>query len=158
MALFRNSSWPTPRGYVLSDFSDDEGLFNAPWSYRGQRSPAVNVKDTDKVFEVEVAAPGFNKKDFRISVDEGMLTVAAESEQETEKKEENYTWREFGYSSFSRSFNLPANTNEEDYPGKIRRGCIEIDDSQEASSTIFTEKIHRDKINESCQGSCPWRA
>jgi HSP20 family protein len=73
-----------------------------------------------------VAAPGFNKKDFRISVDEGMLTVAAESEQETEKKEENYTWREFGYSSFSRSFNLPANTNEEDIQAKYEGGVLRL--------------------------------
>ena len=85
MALVRHSHWPTSRGSSLSDFFDDDRLFNTPW-FRGQSMPAVNVKETDQAFEVELAAPGFSKKDFQISVEEGMLTVSAESKHDTEKK------------------------------------------------------------------------
>lgn len=123
MALIRNSNWPTLGGSLLSDFFDDD-RFTSPL-LRGSM-PAVNVKETDKSFEVEVAAPGFNKKDFNISVDNGLLTVSAANRQEKEKKEDNYTRREFGYTSFSRSFNLPVNTNEEDIQAKYEDGVLKL--------------------------------
>jgi len=125
MALVRHSNWPTLRGSSLSDFFDDERFFSSPW-FRGQSMPAVNVKENDKAFEVEIAAPGFDKKDFQISVDDGLLTVSAESKRENEKKEDNYTRKEFGYSSFSRSFNLPLNTSEEDIQAKYEEGVLKL--------------------------------
>ena len=125
MALVRHSNWPTLRGSSLSDFFDDDRFFNSPW-FRGQSLPAVNVKENDKAFEVELAAPGFDKKDFNISVNDGLLTISAESKREDEKKEDNYTRREFGYSSFSRSFNLPANTSEEDIQAKYEEGVLKL--------------------------------
>ena len=88
--------------------------------------PAVNVKENDNAFEVEIAAPGFDKKDFKISVDDGLLTVSAESKREDEQKEGNYTRKEFGYSSFSRSFNLPLNTSEEDIQAKYEEGVLKL--------------------------------
>ncbi|HEX6224241.1 MAG TPA: Hsp20/alpha crystallin family protein [Chryseolinea sp.] len=125
MALVRHSPWPTSAGSSLSDLFNDDRLFNSPW-FREQNMPAVNVKETERAFEVELAAPGFSKKDFHISVDEGMLTVSAESKHDTEKKDDNYTRREFGYSSFSRSFNLPTNTNEEDIQAKYEEGVLKL--------------------------------
>jgi HSP20 family protein len=123
MALIRNSNWPTLSGSLLSDFFNED-RFASPWSKSSL--PAVNVKETDKAFEVEVAAPGFNKKDFNISVDDGLLTVSAERKEQSEKKGDNYTRREFGYSSFSRAFNLPANTNEEDISAKYEEGILKL--------------------------------
>ncbi len=125
MALVRHSNWPALRGSSLSEFFDDDRFFNSPW-LRGQSMPAVNVKENDKAFEVEIAAPGFDKKDFKISVDDGLLTVAAEIKREDEKKEDNYTRKEFGYSSFSRSFNLPPNTSEEDIQAKYEEGVLKL--------------------------------
>jgi HSP20 family protein len=125
MALIRHSNWPTLRGSGLSDFFDDERFFSAPW-FRGQSLPAVNVRENEKAFEVEVAAPGFDKKDFNISIDDGLLTVSAESKHENERKDDTYTRREFGYSSFSRSFNLPTNTNEEDVQAKYEEGVLKL--------------------------------
>lgn len=124
MALIRNSSWPTLRGSWLSDLFDDE-RYSSPWA-KSSSVPAVNVKETDKTFEVDVAAPGFNKKDFNISVDNGLLTVSAERQEEKEKEGDNYTRREFGYESFSRSFNLPTNTNEEDISAKYENGILRL--------------------------------
>ena len=123
MALVRHSNWPTLRGSSLSDFFDDDRF--SPW-FRGQSMPAVNVKENDKAFEVEIAAPGFDKKDFKISVDDGLLTVSAESKREDEQNEGNYTRKEFGYSSFSRSFNLPLNTSEEDIQAKYEEGVLKL--------------------------------
>jgi HSP20 family protein len=125
MALIRTSNWPTLKGSLLSDFFDDDRFLTSP-SFGGKSLPAVNVKETDKAYEVELAAPGFNKTDFNISVDNGVLTVSAESKQETEKKEDNYTRREFGYASFTRAFSLPVNTNEDDIKAKYEEGILRL--------------------------------
>lgn len=65
--------------------------------------PAVNVKETEKAFEIEVAAPGLSKKDFKITAENGVLNISSEKEKK-EQEENGYTRREFSYSSFSRSF------------------------------------------------------
>jgi HSP20 family protein len=88
--------------------------------------PAANVRETDKSFELEVAAPGFTKKDINISVENNCLIVSAEKKEENERKEDNYTRREFGYQSFSRSFNLPANTNEDDINARYEDGILKV--------------------------------
>jgi HSP20 family protein len=125
MALIRHSNFPTIGGSLFPEFFDDDRFLNFPL-LRGQNVPAVNVKETEKAYEVELASPGFNKKDFKISIDDGLLTVSAEKEQEKEEKKDNYTRREFGYASFSRSFNLPVNTNEEDVQAKYEEGILKL--------------------------------
>ena len=76
--------------------------------------PSMNVKETKKNFEIDIAAPGFDKKDFNVSIDNGILEISAENKHEMEKKTEDYTRREFNYSTFNRSFTLPENVNEEE--------------------------------------------
>lgn len=125
MTLVRRSDWPMLSGSLLSDFFDDDRFFNSPW-LRGQTVPAVNVKENEKNYEVELAAPGYNKKDFNISVERGVLTISAERKEETEKKDDNYTRKEFGYTSFSRSFNLPENISDEDIQARYDDGVLRL--------------------------------
>jgi len=73
-----------------------------------------------------MAAPGYTKKDFNVSIEDNILTISAERKQEEEQKEEQYTRREFGYESFSRSFNLPANTNEDDISARYEDGILRL--------------------------------
>jgi HSP20 family protein len=115
------------RGW-LADFFDDD--FIQPFARRGM--PAANVKETDKSFELELAAPGFNKKDFTISVDNNCLMVSAEKKEEKEQKDDHYTRKEFGYQSFSRSFNLPSNTNEEDINAHYEDGILKLSIAKKA--------------------------
>lgn len=69
--------------------------------------PAVNVKETADAFEVEMAAPGMQKEDFKVELDNNVLTISSERKNETEEKEgEKYSRREFSYQSFQRSFTL----------------------------------------------------
>ena len=76
--------------------------------------PGVNIKETPDNFEVEVAAPGMSKKDFRIELDGNMLTISSERSNEQEDKEdEKYTRKEFSYQSFYRTFNLPKEVVDE---------------------------------------------
>ena len=89
--------------------------------------PAMNVKETDDRFDIEIAAPGFTKNDFEISIENGILRIEAEKKEEMEKKEENYTRREFNYNSFYRSFTLPENVNEEEMiDATYKRGILKL--------------------------------
>lgn len=138
MALIKHSDWPSLGGSMLSDFFDDDVFFNRPIGRRSM--PSVNIKETDKAYELEMAVPGYGKKDFNISIDNNMLTVSAEKKEEQEKREDHYTRREFGYESFSRSFNLPANTSEEDINARYEDGILKLSINKKAGKEAATKK------------------
>jgi HSP20 family protein len=77
--------------------------------------PAVNVKESDEAFEIEVAAPGMNKDDFKVNLENNVLTISSEKKEEKKHEEKGrYTRREFSYQSFQRSFTIPENLVEGD--------------------------------------------
>lgn len=82
------------------------GWSNANNAY-GASLPAVNIRQDENSFEVEVAAPGLSKEDFKVQVENDVLTIS--SEKENENQDRGYTRREFGYGSFKRTFTLPEN-------------------------------------------------
>ena len=89
--------------------------------------PAVNIKETKDDFIVTMAVPGMNKKDFKIDLNDNVLTISSEKKQEKKKEEDNYTRKEYSYQSFSRSFTLPKNVvNEEKIAAKYDNGELEI--------------------------------
>lgn len=73
--------------------------------------PAVNIKENEKDFMLELAIPGFKKEDFNIEIDNDVLTISSEVKKDNEINEENYTRREFSVSSFKRAFTLPETVN-----------------------------------------------
>ncbi len=75
--------------------------------------PSVNIKENEKDFEIELAVPGRKKEDFNIEIDNNVLTISSEVNSEKEVSEENYTRREFVFSSFKRAFTLPETIDEE---------------------------------------------
>lgn len=89
-------------------------------------APAVNVVQTEKGFRIELAAPGFKKEDFSLSVENRTLKIKGEHKAETEDKTEKFTRREFRFGSFERKFNLPENTNEESIEAKYEEGILSI--------------------------------
>ncbi|MBX6379490.1 MAG: Hsp20/alpha crystallin family protein [Thermoflavifilum aggregans] len=108
-------------------WSDFPSLFDDFWtrdwfdwalgnfSATGTTVPAVNIIETRDSFEVEMAAPGMDKKDFKVELDGNLLTISSEKKDERELKEgENYTRREFSYQSFRRTFTLPKDVVDVD--------------------------------------------
>lgn len=96
---------------LLNDFFTDD-WFNsslANWKSSGATLPAVNVKETNDDFRIEVAAPGMKRDDFKVELDNHILTISSQREDQREEKDEHvdYTRREFSYQSFQRSFTLP---------------------------------------------------
>jgi HSP20 family protein len=71
--------------------------------------PMVNVKETADDFVIELAAPGMDKKDFKVNFKNNVITISSEKEEKKEERNENYTRREFSYQSFQRSFTVPEN-------------------------------------------------
>jgi HSP20 family protein len=98
---------------AMPSFFDDvmsHDWFNWPLSQNTERwsMPAVNVRETNDAYELEVAAPGMTKQDFKVRLDNNMLEISAEKEHTQEAGEhDNYTRREFNYRSFVRTFSLP---------------------------------------------------
>lgn len=89
--------------------------------------PAVNVKENDNEFVIEVAAPGMSKKDFKINYQNNVLSISSEKQEEKENKSENYTRKEFSYQSFQRSFTVAENTVDGDkISAKYNEGILHI--------------------------------
>lgn len=97
------------------------------WSNNNHAVPAVNIKETDDDFQIEVAAPGLKKEDFKIELDNDVLTLSSEVKNEKESKEDNYTYRQFGYQSFKRSFQLPkGKVNADKVNAKYENGVLHL--------------------------------
>ena len=89
--------------------------------------PSVNVKETDNEFKLEIAAPGLKKEDFKLNLENNVLTIASEKEENTEEKDNGYARKEFSYYSFSRSFTLPEKVvDAEKIEAKYENGVLEI--------------------------------
>ncbi|MBE0651425.1 MAG: Hsp20/alpha crystallin family protein [Bacteroidales bacterium] len=103
--------------------------------------PAVNIKDQKDKYVIEFAAPGLNKEDFKVDLDNYVLTVSSEKKIENEEKESNYTRREFVYSSFSRSFTLPRTVNADKIKADYVNGILAISLPKKEEETKLTRQI-----------------
>ena len=88
--------------------------------------PAVNIKETDTSFGIELAAPGKKKEDFNIEIDHNVLTISSENKTEKEETEGKYTRKEFSYSSFRRAFTLPETVNTESINATYENGVLYV--------------------------------
>ena len=105
----RNGSLLSPLPTLFDDFFSRD-LFNwnnSNYSESNTTIPAVNIKETAESYEVEVAAPGMTKNDFKVELDGNLLTISSQkTNQEEQKESEKFFRREFSYQSFQRSFTL----------------------------------------------------
>jgi len=92
----------------------------------GMSLPMVNIKETSDAYFVEMAVPGLKKSDFHIDLDNQVLSISTETEEENEHKEGDYTRREFGYSSFKRTFTLPDTVEDGKIEAKYNEGILSI--------------------------------
>ncbi len=88
---------------------------NSNFSSTSTTVPSVNVHETADTFEVEMAAPGMKKEDFKVELDGNTLTISSNKQQQQSEKKDGYTRREFSYQSFQRSFTLPKDVVDSDH-------------------------------------------
>ena len=113
MTLARLSNeWFPSFPSLIDRFFDGEMMDWSRSNFAGSNMtlPAVNVKENENEFQLEVAAPGMKKDDFRVNYENGRLTISSERKEEHKEDEgDKITRREFSYQSFQRSFNVPEN-------------------------------------------------
>ncbi len=133
MTLVKRNGFLTTLPSIFEDFFADNSpkvSASSParrWFERTQATPAVNVRESDKEFTVEVAAPGLSKEDFKVELNDNVLTVSCDKKEQKEEKTEQYTRREFGYFSFKRSFALPENmVAAEKIEAKYENGILQL--------------------------------
>ena len=127
--------------YFESFFGDS---FLAP-AARAHHLPAVDVRETEKAYVLEMELPGYDEKDIEIAVDGNSLSIASKQEETRDASEENKgTWilRERRLKTFSRSFKLPENANPEEVSAEFRNGilCMEIQKRAEAQKRTIQIK------------------
>ncbi|MCZ2299331.1 MAG: Hsp20/alpha crystallin family protein [Chitinophagales bacterium] len=106
-------------------------FFNLPNVWNGEPTenyfmPAVNVHETTEGYHVELNVPGRNKEDFKINLDNNILTVSFEKKESKEQKEYKTIRREFSYQSFKRSFTLDEKVNAENIQAKYDNGILKL--------------------------------
>lgn len=115
---------------LLDDFFNRD-VFNWGSNFTNSNNslPAVNIKETPETFLVEMAAPGMEKKDFKIELDGHTLSISSEKQDQREEKEgESYNRKEFSYQSFYRTFHLPKDVVDADkIMAKYENGLLQLE-------------------------------
>ncbi len=115
----------TFRPFFMSNLFDDD-LFPV-WSGNGTSTPAVNIREDEKKYSIELAIPGMDKKDVKIDINEDVMTVSSEKKNETDESHDGYRRKEFSYSSFCRNFYLPENVNREKIEARYKDGILTVE-------------------------------
>jgi HSP20 family protein len=123
-------------------FFDIENFWPSFQSSRNSPLPAVNVSEDEKNYNIEVAAPGFKKEDFRLNVDDDVLTISAEHKTETPESDgKQYSRREYSYSSFTRSFRLPDNVKDDAIRANYTDGVLKLELPKSKEQVKATKEI-----------------
>ncbi|MFA9388188.1 MAG: Hsp20/alpha crystallin family protein [Prolixibacteraceae bacterium] len=106
--------------------------------------PAVNVKEDVDKFEIEVASPGMTKDDFKVKLENNLLSISSELRKEHKESKGNYNRKEFSYQSFHRSFNLPeGHIQSENITAKYENGILFIElPKREEVKPLPPKEIH----------------
>ena len=143
MTLVKRSNFPSLLGERwLNDFFDTDRFFDSDLLKMANvpALPLVNIVEEEKEFVVDLAVPGMTKKDFHIAIDNGVLTVSAEKKEEKEEVNKNFTRKEFSFNSFTRSFALPENVNEEKIDANYENGILKIHLGKKVLTKVLPKK------------------
>jgi HSP20 family protein len=112
--------------HMNGDYSNN--LFRSLFSDGADYSvPAVNIRESETQFVIEMAAPGRKKEDFQITLEKNVLTISAEMSPQHEENAVNYARREFGLASFSRSFSIPGHVDQEKIKASHNNGVLMVE-------------------------------
>ena len=111
--------------YLVDEFFNRNSYHPITSEYHNS-TPAVNIQETNTDFLVEVAAPGFQKNDFTVEVDNNQLIISSKGENKADESGVHFTKREFSYASFQRTFTLPESVKGEKITGKYEDGILKL--------------------------------
>jgi HSP20 family protein len=128
------------RPFYMPNIFDDE-LFPA-FQTRSSSMPAVNIREDEKKYSLELAVPGIDKKDLKIDINEDVLTISSETKNETEENKDGYKRKEFSYSSFCRSFYIPENADRDHIEANYKDGILTVGlPKQEEEKSKITRQV-----------------
>ena len=119
----------------------DDLFINKDWNHISATVPAANIIEADDHFDIELAAPGKKKSDFTIELDEGVLTISSETETKSTEKDGSFTRKEFGYSSFKRSFNIPETVSADKIIASYKEGILTVSLPKKAEALPQPKKL-----------------
>ena len=102
---------------------------NHDWKFKMSSSahtPAVNIKELDNQFEIDLAVPGKKKSDFEIEVEEGLLSISSSMEEDQVTEKAKFTRREFSYNSFKRTFTIPDSVEPSNIEAHYSEGVLKL--------------------------------
>ena len=105
------------------------------------KSPNVNIYENEAAYVIELAAPGLKKEDFQINLKKDMLSVWAEVKKEETQVAKDFTRKEFDYSSFARSFNLPDSADGDNITAEYKDGILSINISKKDDAKLQHKEI-----------------
>lgn len=108
---FNRNRLPWLSGDITS-WMDTDDFFEDDFFTKKTSMPAMNVKDNDDHFEIELAVPGFSKEEIDVTVADDILSVSASKKEEDAEEKENYSRKEFSYKSFERTLQIPPTVNQ----------------------------------------------
>ncbi|MBP1665426.1 MAG: Hsp20/alpha crystallin family protein [Bacteroidetes bacterium] len=114
----------TFRPFYMPSFFDDD--FFPVLNTRTSSIPAVNIREDEKRFTLDLAVPGIDKKELKIDINEDVLTISSETKNESEESRDGYKRKEFSYSSFCRSFQIPENINKDKIEANYKDGVLSV--------------------------------
>lgn len=125
MAIVRWTPWQELESMQksLGRLLDDSGALSTEG---GNWMPAVDIRETEDALVVHAELPGIDKKDIKVDVRDGVLSISGERRYEKDVKEENVHRIERAYGSFSRSFSLPRNVDTEKVDASLKDGVLEV--------------------------------
>ena len=105
------------------------------------RVPAVNIAETENEFQIELAAPGLKKEDFKINLDKNVLTVSADKKVENVEEGKKFSKREYSYNSFTRSFTLPETADHTKIDAEYVDGILKLNVSKREEAKFQSREI-----------------
>lgn len=123
---------------VFDLFDEMERKFFNPFRENGF-IPATNIIENENSFSIELAAPGMKKDDFKINLENSVLTLSSEKKMENNEEKENYTRREFQYGSFRRSFNLPKTVETDKIKASYENGILKVEIPKKEETKVSKE-------------------
>ena len=110
---------------IDSVFDDLFSTFPSTWN-EGSNTPPVNIHETKEGYHLELKAPGINKEDFNVNIENGLLIISFEQKEENKSEDYKTIRREFSYRSFKRSFSLDDEVNADEVQAKYENGILKL--------------------------------
>jgi len=105
------------------------------------KTPAVNIAETENNFHIELAVPGLKKEDFKISLDKNLLSVSAEKKTENVDESKKYSKREYSYNSFVRTFTLPETADAAKVDAEYTDGVLKLNVAKKEEAKVQSREI-----------------